>query len=160
MLGGDRRGIAKAKTPGFHQPLVALLALALVGRQHDRLARLAQQLREPLVDRGHASARVIEEDGDIGFADRDFRLLAHARFERLVSDVLESRSVDQDHVEVAEAPRGFLAVPCNARLVVDDCDLPASKPVEQGRLADIRATDDGHLQRHGNTPGAGPGLPT
>ena len=31
MFGRQRRRIAKAKTPGFHQPLIALLALALVG---------------------------------------------------------------------------------------------------------------------------------
>ena len=80
MLGGDRRRIAKAETPGFHQPFISLLAFTLVGRQHDRLARLAQQLCEPLVDRRHAGARVVQEDRDVGLVDRDFGLLAHARF--------------------------------------------------------------------------------
>ena len=45
-------------------------------------------------------------------------------------------------------PGCFLAVAGDAGPVVDNRDLPAREPVEQRRLADIRATDDGHRQRH------------
>ena len=54
VLGGDRRRFAEAEPPGFEEAFIALLALALVGGEHDRLAGLAQQLREALVDRRHA----------------------------------------------------------------------------------------------------------
>ncbi len=51
VLGGDAGGLAKAEAPGFHQALIALLALAPVGGEHDGLAGLAQELGEALVER-------------------------------------------------------------------------------------------------------------
>ena len=56
-------------------------------------------------------------------------------------------------VDITQPSNCFLAIARNAGLVIDNCNLPARKPVEQCRLADIRATDDGHRQRHGETPG-------
>jgi hypothetical protein len=60
------------------------------------------------------------------FLDRQLGLLAHARFEALVGDVLEAGGVDEDEVEVAEAAVGEAAVAGDARLVVDDA--PACAP--------------------------------
>ena len=115
-------------------------------------------MRKTLVYRRNPGARVVQKDRDIRFVDRDLRLAPHPRFQRLVCHILESGRVDQAKVDVPDASHCFLAIARNAGLIVDDCDLPARKPVEQRRFTDIRTTDDGHRQRHGETPEVAPSL--
>jgi hypothetical protein len=148
MFGGERNGFAEAHTPGIGDAALALPAFALVGAQNDRLAGFAEQLGEALVQRRHAFAGVEQEDTNIGLADGDLGLPAHARFQRTVGDIVEAGGIDQLEFEIAQAAGRFLAVAGDAGLIVDDRDLPSSEPVEQRRLAHIGASHDGCRQRH------------
>src|SRR5581483_7906425 len=98
---------------------------------------------------GDALARVDDEERHLRLVERPLGLAAHARFQALVGDVLEAGGVDQLEVDVAEPTRGEAAVAGDARPVVDQRELAARQPVEQGRLADIRPPDDGDLDHGG-----------
>ena len=82
VLGRQRDRLAEAELIGFHQPRLGRPALGLVGDEVHVLAGLAQHLGEALVERRHAGAGVDHEQDDVGFADGELGLLAHAVFER------------------------------------------------------------------------------
>jgi hypothetical protein len=64
-------------------------------------------------------------------------LLPHARSKSFVPR-LESGGIYQRHVARADYRFGLAPVAGQPRLIVDQREPPAGKPVEQGGLADIR----------------------
>ena len=95
------------------------------------------------VFRRDADARVHDEENRVGVLDRGFRLGAHAAGQRFAAALLQPRRVDDGEMQVAELGLAGAAVAGHPRLVVDQRQLLADEPVEQGRLADIRTADDG-----------------
>ncbi len=150
--------LPKAQAEGVHRAGLALPSLGLVGDQDDGLAAAAQDFTEHLVQGRDAFAGVHDEQGEVGLGDGQFGLAAHTRLQALVCDVLKAGGVDQLEIDVAQAARGEAAVAGHARLVIDDGQLATRKAVEQGRLAYVRAADNGDLKRHGAPwRGIGPG---
>jgi hypothetical protein len=74
---------------------------------------------------------------------------AHAADERLLVGFLEARGIDDPEDEIAEPRLALAPVTGDAGPVVDEGEPLPDKPVEEGRLADIRPPDDGHGGRHG-----------
>ena len=62
--------------------------------------------------------------------------------------LLEPGRVDDAEAQGAEPRLAFAAVAGDARAVVDERELLADEAVEQGRLADVRPSDDGDGGRH------------
>ncbi len=148
MLGGQVQRFAEAQNAGLLGSGRGLVAFGLVGDHHHRLVALAQDGGEDAVKRRHAFAGVDDEKGDVAFIDGFFGLLAHARFQRLVGQVLKAGGIDQFEVDVADAAGGVAAVTRDAGPVVDDGELLSGQAVEQGRFADIGPADYGNFQRH------------
>src|SRR4051812_12432237 len=70
---------------------------------------------------------------------------------QLVPRVEQSRGVEHDHLDVTDSSDAYDAVACRLRLLADDGQLLTDDSVEQGRLARVRLSDDGHDSgtRHG-----------
>ena len=149
VLGRNRDRVAEAERIGVQPPALAGGAFHLVGDQHGRLAGLAHQLGEHAVDPGRTGARVDHEEDRVGLPDRGLGLRPHAAGEAFGRGLLEPGGIDHGEIEVAEPALAFAAVARHARPVVDQRHAPADQPVEQGRLADIGAADDGDGEAHG-----------
>ena len=149
VLGGQGDGLAKAQREGFRHPDLGGAALGLVGGQHHLAALAAQDLGEDVVQGNHPLPGVDHEQADVGVVHRLLRLGPHAGFQAVVVDVLEACGVDQDKVEVAQPAAGLPPVAGHAGAIVHDGELLARQTIEQGRLADIRPSDNSELQRHG-----------
>ncbi len=153
VLGGNRDRIAEAERVGVEPPAFAGGAFHLVGDQHDRLARLADELCEYAIDAGRTAARIDHEKYRIGLRHGSLSLRAHATGEALGRRFLKSRGIDHGEIKIAEPGLAFAAVARHARAVVDQRHAPADQPVEQSRLADIGAADDGDGEAHGQRSG-------
>ena len=121
---------------------LAARAVDLVGAQHDGLAGLAQQLDDGLVGVGRADLGVDDEDDRVGGLDRELGLRGDGGVD--AEDVLLP-AAGVDDLEAAARPLGLVgdAVAGDAGLVLDDGLAAADDAVHQGRLADVRAADDG-----------------
>ena len=121
---------------------LAARAVDLVGAEHDGLAGPAQQLDDGLVGVGGADRGVHDEDDRVGGLDRVLGLGGDGGVD--AEDVLLP-AAGVDDLEAAACPLGLVgdAVAGDAGLVLDDGLAAADDAVHQGRLADIRAADDG-----------------
>ena len=72
------------------------------------------------------------------------------------ADFFEPGGIDHGEIEIAEPALAFAPVTRDAWAVVDQRDAPADQPVEQRRLADIGAADDGDGEAHGQRSGPRP----
>ena len=100
------------------------------------------------IHRGQAGAGVDDQQRDIGEVERALGLRPHAAGQRIRRRFLEPGRVDQAEFEIGDAPLALAAVAGDARQIVDERQLPADKPVEQSRLADIGPPDDRDGKRH------------
>src|SRR5665648_968971 len=96
-----------------------------------------------------ARAGVDKKQHDIGLHDGRFGLLTHALGQPRIAR-LEPGGVDQRDRVRPKLGYGLAPVARQARLIVDQRQPLARKPVEQGGLADIRPSDDGNSEGHGS----------
>ena len=150
VLGRDRYRLAEAELPGFQHAGLRAARLGLVGDQHHRLAGAPHEVGEGAVVGHDPDPGIGQEEDQIGLVDRRLGLGAHAAFERGGQGVLEAGGVDDVEAQVVEPRRMDAPVARHARRVVDQRQLAADQPVEQGRLADIGPSDDGELEAHGS----------
>jgi len=108
---------------------------------------VADEIGKDFVRRNHPCSRVDEKDHEIGLFDGRRGLLPHTRRKSFVTR-LESGCIYQRHIARADCRFGFAPVAGQPRLVVDESEPLAGKPVEQGGLADIRPSNDGNSERH------------
>ena len=148
MLGRQRDRLAEAQFVGVEHAAAPGGAFRLVGDEQDRLVDAPQRIGEMPVGRGHTGPRIDEEQDRVASRKRRFRLRAHAAGERGRIALLQSRRVDNGEDEIAEMRLALAAIAGDAGLIVDKRELAADEPVEQRRLADVGAADDGDLRRH------------
>ena len=142
MLGAHRDRLAEAQRPGLDDAGLAGAALGLVGGEDDRRGLAAQPAGDLLVERGQAGAGVDQEQGGVGLADRGDGLRPHPAGQGLGILVLVAGGVDDPEFEAEQGRLALAPVAGHAGPVVDQRQLPADQPVEQGRLADIGPADD------------------
>ena len=147
VLGRDRQRLAETERIGLVDARLGRAALAFIGGEDHLLAGAAHQLGENLVGRHHAGPRIDQEQHEIGLGDGRFRLLAHARGKPLIPG-LEPRGIDEGDGARPKLGLGLAPVARQPGLVVDQRQLLADQPVEQGGLADIRPSDDGDGEGH------------
>ena len=143
--GGDRHRVAEAE-------VVELVVIGirradgvhLVDRQHDRLARAQQHIRDLLIGGRQTRFNIGQEDDDRRVLNGDLRLLAHEGQDLAVGARLDAAGVDER--EFAAAPLAFAvnAVAGHAGRVLHDGKALADELIEQHRLADVRSADDGN----------------
>ena len=148
MLGRDRYRLAETESVGLEPTRFAGSALTLVGHEDDRFARFARDIRERMIRRNRPGARVDHEEDGIGLFDGRFGLGPHAAGQAFRSGLLQSGGIDHGEVDVAESAFPLAPVAGDARPVVDERQPAADQPVEEGRLADIGATDNGDCEWH------------
>ena len=138
----DREGLAEPEVPEPGGLGLGALVVDLVGRQHDRLAGLAQDLDDCLVRVGDADRGVDDEEHGVGQRDGDLGLQRDPLEESLRVRV---PAAGVDDGERAAVPVGVVgdAVAGDAGLVLDDGLAAADDPVDQRRLPDVGAADDG-----------------
>ena len=139
-------------SPRFHSAVglgLGALVVDLVGGQHDRLAGLAQDLDDGLVDVGDADGRVDHEQHGVGERHRDLGLGGDPLGQPAGVGV---PAAGVDDGEGAAVPDGVVRDPVagHAGDVLDDGLAAADDAVDQGRLADVGAADDG---QHGHRAG-------
>ena len=149
MLGADRDRFAEAERIGFERARSAGPALALVGDQDRRLAGLAHEIGKGAILRRRAGARIDKKKHRIGLRDRGRRLRLHSRRQAFAFGVFEAGGIDRFEGQIAELGLAFAPVARHARLIVDQREAAADKPVEQRRFADIGPADNGDGEGHG-----------
>src|SRR5690606_11251439 len=142
VQGGHRVGLAEAEGPQVGGVGLAARAVHLVGAQHDRLARLAQQPDDGLVGVGGADLGDHHEHHGVRGLDGVLRLSGDGGVD--AEDVLLP-AAGVDDLEAAAGPLGLVGdpVPGDTGLVLDDGLAAADDAVHEGRLADIGAANDG-----------------
>ena len=121
----------------------------LVVGQHQRAARLDHHREDARVLLADWLARVDEHDGNLGLGQR--RLGAQARevlaATCLVDSLADSGGVDEPPLLTAELDELVDRVDRRAGDGVDDHSVLAGQPVQQARLADVGASEQGHSVR-------------
>ena len=139
----------EAELPGelLLHPRARLLVgrVPLVHRQHHRAAALEHVARDVRVLLGDAGRGVEQQDGDVRRLDRLQRLDDGEEFDRLagLAAPAQARGVDQRVAPAAALERHLDRVARGAGLVEGDDALLAHQRVDQRRLADVGAADDG-----------------
>jgi hypothetical protein len=150
-------GSPRAKPEELAAADVTAGVVGLVGGHEHRLAGRAQARRHRDVDRRQARGHIDHEQQRGGLVDGSQRLAVDARADDLALGVgIEAAGVDDaqampEVVEVAVA-----AIAREAGGVVHDRRPAADEAVEQRRLADVGAPDDGEQRRVGGRSRAGP----
>ena len=112
-------------------------------------ALLAQVTGDLLVQGGEARARINDEQRHIRTLERCFGLHPHPTGETGLVLVLPPGSIDDREIEAQQVRFAQPAVARYPGLIIDQGQPFADQPVEQGRFADIRTTDDDNLgKRH------------
>ena len=153
----QRRDRDRLPEPEVPQPVglgLGALVVDLVGGQDDRLAGLAQDLDDRLVDVGDPDGRVDDEQHRVGERDRDLGLAGDPLGEPAGVRVPASGVDDGEGPAVPERVVGD-PVPGHARHVLDHGLAASDDPVDQRRLADVGPADDGE-DRHGEGRLGGP----
>ena len=153
MFAADCDGVTKAKRIAFQYAIIALLALGLIDRKHDRRRTAAQPAGNFFVQRGHANAAIDQEQGNLRTCNRRLCLHPHSAGQGVGIFILITRRIDNIEFQVEQAAFAFTAVTRDARRVIDQSEFLANQPVEQSGLADIGPTDNGYRRQHaGNSP--------
>ena len=145
VLGGKGDRIAEAEAEGLVGAVAPRHALGLVGDDDDGLSDAPHGRGEMAVGRRDPGACVDDEEDRVAIEKGGLGLSAHAAHERLGIAFLEPRRVDDGEGEVHEPRLALAPVARDAGLIVDESELAPNQPIEQGRLADIRAADDRDL---------------
>ncbi len=148
MFGGKGDGVAQAQAECLHHAVVTGFALGLVGHQHDGRVAFAQPAGDFLVQRGDASACIDDEQGDIGIFDRRLCLHPHAAGQGLGVFVLITSGVDDGEFDAKQVRLPFPPIARDAGLVIDQRQLLADEPVEEGGLAHIGPPYNGNCGQH------------
>jgi len=144
MLGRDRDRRPEPQLEGLGDTGRRRPALAFVGEQDDRPAAAPQQSGERAVERRHPGPDIDDEQHDVGFLQRRRRLPLHPCRQHVAAGVLEPCRIDHPEGKIGEPGEALPAVAGYPRGIIDDRLPPAHQPVEQGRLPDVRAPDDGN----------------
>jgi hypothetical protein len=117
----------------------------LVDRQGDRLGAAVERAREVLLDRNEPRRPVDQEQDRVGLRHRGAGLLLDGGGEPLAGIGIEPRRIhEQDPPPVRQLDLAGDGVARDPRLVLDERAPEARIAVEEGRFADVGATDDRH----------------
>ena len=142
VLARDAERIAEAESIEVgHRRLLAEV-VHLVGDEHHRLVRLAQQPRDLFVERRRARPRVDDEGDEVGVVHRGQHLPAHALDERLGGAGIKAAGVDDRRLPALEMDLAVEAVAGHARRIAHDRLAASDEAVEQRGLADVRPAND------------------
>ena len=141
--------------------LLAVLVdeIPLVGDDDERAARVDNLLDDSHVLLGQRRRTVDEDEGDLGLLDgglgADGGVVVGAC--RPVHLAADTRGVDEPPRAAIELNELIDGVTCGAGEFVDDDALAAGQRVQQGRLANVGATDEGDTTRTAGRQGRGNG---
>ena len=128
------------------------VSIDLVDGDEHRFAAATEACGGFAIKRDDAFLHIDDEDDEVGGFDSELDL-----FERGFRDDVgclfpteQANAAGIDECERLAMPFGFGAdaIARDAGLIVDDGNAPPNDPVEERRLADVRATDDGDESRH------------
>ncbi len=145
--GGDRDRIPQGQRAELGASEVGIDGVDLVGHQEAALVPLAQVLGDHLVGGGQAGAGIDQEQHGIGLLDGLQRLLGHFRIDALFV-AGDAAGIDDDEFLALPLGLAVLAVAGQARVLRHDGVAGAGQAVEQGGLADVRATHQGNNGNH------------
>jgi hypothetical protein len=97
-----------------------------------------------VVGLGEGDRAVGDEDHQVGLGHGELHLVAHADHDGVLGVVLEAAGVDEDVGPPAHLGVGVVPVAGDAGLVLHDGQVLAREAVEEGALAHVGATHDGH----------------
>ena len=142
VQGRDRPRLAESEVPEGGRVGLGALVVDLVGHEDDRLAGAAQQLDHGLVVVGGADGGIHDEHHDIGEVHGHLRLLGDAQVDARGVD-LPAAGVDEGEPATGPLPVIGDAVAGHTGHVLDDSLPAAEDAVDEGGLADVRASDHG-----------------
>src|SRR5581483_387373 len=144
MLRREQAGLVEAELEQLMREVAFRVRVGLVRGDDDYASGPAQQARDVAVDRRETLADVEHEQDELRLVDRYARLRLDRRA-RLVLRRVEVQPGGVDHRELAAAPLGdaVQAVAGQPGGGVDDRLAIAEQAVEERRLADVGAANDG-----------------
>ena len=143
VLCADRDGRLEAEGVELGPLVLAPRVVRLVDDQDRRLAGAPQAIGHLVVERRDAGGGIHHEQDEVRLLDRHPCLVLHPLLD--VAPRLELQAAGVDHGEAPAVPLADAvdAVAGGAGDVLDDRDALPDQPVEEGRLADVGAADDG-----------------
>ena len=151
VRGGDRQRLAEPELVEIGHGDIAIEALGLVDREHDRLAAAAREIRRELILRRDAGAAVHDHDQSVGLGDGPLGLFDHQALD-LAGVLDQSAGIDHDARNVGAARISVLPVAREAGEVRDQCVAGARHRIEQGRFAHVGPADQRDDGQHGVGP--------
>ena len=144
MQGAHRVRLTEPERHELPAVVLAAIVVGLVGDEDHVVATPSQPVGDRLVVVGDANGRVDDEQHDVGPADGGLDLARHLGVQRRCRAAGHPASGVDDAEGDAEPLRfDLLAIAGDAGAVLDDRGLLADDAVEQRRLADVGASDDG-----------------
>jgi hypothetical protein len=119
-----------------------------VDDEQDGRLGFAEFLREGLVDGGEACVGIDDEKDEIGGLHGDVGLDADLLVEAILDATADTAGVDEGAGDLRGLGWRRDSITGDARLIVDNSDLPPGKAVKESGLSDIGTSDDGN-GRHG-----------
>ena len=147
--------VAETQFVELGQAAAVLHAFGLVHRQQAGLAQAPQFVGDVVVLGREALPAVEHEDDDVGLGHGLARLLGHLAVDAAAGVGLEAAGVDDDEFARPDVPGAVVAVTRQAGEVGHDRVTRLREAVEQGRLAHVRAADQGDDGFHGLTVSRG-----
>ena len=97
---------------------------------------------------GDSLACVDDEEGYVRRGERPLGVCPHPALERGGCGLFEAGRIDDAKAEIGDSPIALPAVSRQPRSVVDEGQSAADEPVTEGRLADIRSSQNGDREAH------------
>jgi hypothetical protein len=142
VVGRDGHRLAVPQRVKVVDADIEFRVIGFVGDKQHRLADGPQSLGDGLIERHDAIADIDDKQHDGRFLDRESDLPFDIVRQVVVVDDAHPAGV----AEFEPASVGFDgradAVPGDSRRGIDNADPPSGEPIEQGRFADVRPTDD------------------
>ena len=119
--------------------------VALVGDDHARHRRAAQQIRELLIAGAHPRARIDHQHRHLRFGEARARLLADRAGQRILVAEVHAAGVDQRERASVPLALDLVAVARHPGALVHDGGARPAQAVDQRGLAHVGIADDGDL---------------
>ena len=140
---GNRVGVAQSKRIELGEGVHLGGVVHLVGGKHHRLGTFAQHLGNVLIHGGESFAGVDEEKDDVGLIDGQRYLLPDFHLKFVVAPHDVAAGVDDGESFAVPIGMAVLAIAGDASGFIDDGVTALGEAVEEGGLADVRASNYG-----------------
>ncbi len=140
----DGPGLAEAESPELVYLVLAIGRVHLVDDEEDGRLGSLEEACDLLITRSDPGGPIDQHDDHVRLTGRDQRLCGDRLGERVVLGRLDTAGIDEHELPAVPVAAMIRTVTGDASCFMHDSLTGLSDPVDEGRLAHVRAADDRH----------------